>query len=486
MNFETIAANIRLPGQYVEISAARAVRGLPGKPHKILLLGQRLATGSVAAGTLTRVTRAADAQAFFGRGSMLANMCAQSLKTNGWTETWALGLADLGAGVAATFTHTVTGPATAAGTLPLYVNGTLVPVGVAAGDSASVIAGKIAAAVTARPDLECTAAAADAVATMTCRHKGLCGNDLDFRYGYYPDEVMPAGVSIVIAAGTAGAGNPDVLDAIAALGDTWWTEIAMPWTDSTNLNALQAETQRRWGGMVKKGVLAYCCRKDTYAGQSTFGSARNNGLETFMPFKRVPTAPWIVAASYAALAAFEYGIDPARPLQNVLLPGVLAPAPADRYTEQEMNLLLYDGMSAWYANDQGQVFIARAITTYQKNSANADDTALMDVDTLQKADYVRYAEVNRIALRFPRHALIDDANELPVGKDVVRPKDIDAELAALGVDLQRAAVIENLDAYNASRVVQRDPDDPDAVNVLHSPDFVNALRIYRSKIQFVL
>jgi phage tail sheath gpL-like len=55
---------------------------------------------------------------------------------NKFTETWIGVFDDNGAGVAATGTITVTGPATAAGTISLYLGGTLISVPVASGDAA--------------------------------------------------------------------------------------------------------------------------------------------------------------------------------------------------------------------------------------------------------------------------------------------------------------------------------------------------------------
>src|SRR5690606_30192396 len=126
------------------------------------------------------------------------------------------------AGVAATGTITVTGTATADGTIPLYCGGVRVPVGVTSGDTAAEVATAIAAAINANADLPVTAAAVDAVVTVTFRHKGEVGNDYDLRDSYRDGEALPAGVSLAIVAMSGGTTNPDLDDLIAAMGDTWF------------------------------------------------------------------------------------------------------------------------------------------------------------------------------------------------------------------------------------------------------------------------
>ena len=57
---------------------------------------------------------------------MLHRMAIAWFASNKSTELWLGVLADNGAGVAATGTIVVTGPATATGTIPLYLGGVLV------------------------------------------------------------------------------------------------------------------------------------------------------------------------------------------------------------------------------------------------------------------------------------------------------------------------------------------------------------------------
>src|SRR5579864_1833189 len=104
VSFASIPVDIRTPGQYIEFDNSKAVGGLPSQPRRILVMGQMLNTGTATASTPYRVFNANQAVGLFGRGSQLADAVFWAKKGNPYTEMWAVGIADNGAGVAATGT----------------------------------------------------------------------------------------------------------------------------------------------------------------------------------------------------------------------------------------------------------------------------------------------------------------------------------------------------------------------------------------------
>ena len=82
ITFNQIPSNIRVPLAYIEVDNTRAVSGTPQIMQKILVIGQRLAAGTVAQGVLKRITNDAQPEDFFGRGSMLAEMLIALRKAN--------------------------------------------------------------------------------------------------------------------------------------------------------------------------------------------------------------------------------------------------------------------------------------------------------------------------------------------------------------------------------------------------------------------
>lgn len=486
--FMTIPLDWRVPGQYIEIDHTKAVRGLPGQPRRILILGQRLTTGTVAQAVLTRVSRKEDGISYFGRGSMLAQMIAASIKVNPTTETWALALDDLVAGVKAAGTITVTGTATAAGTLYVYVGGLRVAVGIAGADVQNTVATNIAAALNANLDLAVTAAAVLNVVTLTARHKGTEGNDINIRTSYYDGETIPAGVLLAIAAMSGGSGNPDVLTAIAAMSTGAYYTIVMPWTDAANMVAMENELNSRWGGLDMRTGHVFGCRNGTYSGLATYGSARNSAHSSVFGLNKSPTLTWVIAAQAAAMADFSGGIDPAVPFRNLDLPDVMAPAEADRLNAFERNLLMRDGISQIIFDASGKAIIEQIITTYQTNSFGLEDISLLKLNTKWTVDYIRYAIRFAIARDYPRHKLAGD-DVLPfisAGQPIATPKLIRNTIIAEALKLARAGLIEDIEQFKRDLIVVRSDSDPNRVNAIIPPNIVNQFDVFAAAVQFIL
>lgn len=87
VSFNTIPSNIRVPGVYVEIDNTKANKGLIRFATRLMVFGQRLSAGTVAAGVPTLVTSYEQAVTYFGRGSQLANMFKALKLNNNYTES---------------------------------------------------------------------------------------------------------------------------------------------------------------------------------------------------------------------------------------------------------------------------------------------------------------------------------------------------------------------------------------------------------------
>jgi phage tail sheath gpL-like len=484
ISFAQIPVTIRTPGQYVEFDNSLANKGLVRDMTRVLLLGQLLPGGTATPLDPVRVLSADHAVALFGRGSMLAAMAAAFKKANEDSDLWVVPVADNAAGQAATGTVTIAGSAVAAGTLLLYVGGTKVQAAVAVGASAATVAADLADAVNALPDLPVTAAAEAAVVTLTSRHKGECMNSLDLRTTYWQGDTVPAGLTVTLAAMSGGSGNPDVNSAIAVLGDVQYHHVIMPWTDAANLAALEAEVEDRWSATRQIEGQIWAALAGSHSALSTVGSARNSEVISLMGAQGSPTPPWVWAAAYGAVAAYQLGIDPARPLQTLVLPGVLAPKEKDRFTRAERNLLLYDGISTFLVAVDGTVSIERAITTYQVNAYGLPDPSYLDVETLATLSVLRSTLRARISQKFPRHKLADDGTRFGIGQAIVTPGIIRAELIALARAWEERGWVEQVDAFKDQLIVERNADDPTRVDVVLPPDLVNQLRVFAALVQF--
>ncbi len=486
VSFNAIPVDIRTPGQYLEIDNTRAVQGLPTQERKILVMGQRLGTGTVAQQIPTRILSVGQAEEFFGRGSQLHLMLRALKAANAYTDVWAVALDDNGAGVAATGTIQFSGTVTAAGTLNLYLAGQQVQVAVAAAEAAATTATNVAAAVNAQTDLPVTASAATDTVTLTARNKGECGNAIDIRINYYQGETLPKGLAVTITAMSGGSANPDVADAISAIGDEQYYSIINPWTDAANMAAMETELDTRWGPMSQTTGHAFCGLSGTHGALTTWGDARNSVHTSAIGVYDSPTPPWIWAAVWGAVVECRGAIDPARPFQTLDLPGLLAPPEESRFTRDERNLLLKDGIATFLTGPDGTVRIERVITTYQENAFGVADISYLDLNTKWTVDYIRYAIRARIALRFPRYKLANDGARFAPGQAVVTPRIIRAELLGLFRELEEAGLVENFEQFKNDLLVVRSDQDPNRINAVIPPDIINQFRVFAAAVQFRL
>ena len=489
ISFDTIPANVRVPLAYIEFNNTRAVVGTPTLPFTLLVLGQMLASGSAVEGVPVLVTSADQAEGLFGRGSMLASMFNVLKANDRYIPTWAVPLADDDAGVAAGGTITLGGAPVSAGTLNLYIAGKSVRIAVASGATPATLATSLAAAINADTGLPVTAAVNGGIPEqidITARHKGECGNDLDLRVNYYQGEVTPKGLTVTIVAMSGGSGNPDLADAIAAMGDEWYQAIVCPYTDGANLAALEAELASRFDGTRMIDGVAYGAYRGTVGATQTFGDGRNSPHVSCMGTGNAPHPPYLWAAAYAAVVAASLSRDPAQPLQTLVLAGIKPPAVDARWTQDERNVLLYDGIATHYVDSGGLVRIERAITMYQENAFGVDDPSFLDITTPATLSYLRYSLRARITQKFPRYKLADDGTDYGPGQAIVTPATLRDEIIALAKEWVRDGLIENIDQFKTDLVVERDANDRNRINVLVPPDLVNQLRIFAAQVQFIL
>lgn len=485
VSFNEIPDNIRVPGIYIEIDPSKAAGGGAVMERRLLLVGQRLAGGTVAALTATRLGSQAGDQAAqaFGQGSMLHGMAAAARAANDYVDIWAIALDDDVAGVAATGTVTLSGVPTATGTLALYIGGNQVRIAVVAAEAVATLATRLADAINADASLPVTASAALGVVTLTSRWKGETGNDLDVRLNYYGEQT-PAGLTVVIAALAGGTANPDVQPVLDAIAGQQYYSIVCPYLDGANLTALETEMASRFGPMDVLTGHVFNAKVGNHAALTTWGDGRNSPHVSTLGLYDVPTAPWVVASVWATVAEFSGANDPARPFRSLALPGVLPPPEASRFTRAERNLALYDGISTFTVDQGGQVLIETIITNYQVNSFGLPDIALLRLETKWTADLIRFRFNAAVARDYPRHKLGDVA--VP-GQAYATPTTVRATLIAEAIKLATEdGLIEDIEGFKRDLLVKRSTQNPNRLNAVLTPNLVNQFDIFAAAVQYRL
>lgn len=492
MQFQHIPDNLRVPLFYAEVDNSRANSATPNL--RALLIGGKIAAGVAPADVPVIVSGADDARTKFGVGSILALMAAAYRRNDAFGELWALPVSDAGGGAAAAGVLSFTGPATAAGVLSLYIGRQRIAVNIASGMTAAQAATATVAAIAATPDLPVTAAVDGVDAfkvNITARNKGATGNDIVLQLNYRGlagGEATPAGLACAITAMAGGATNPTLTTALSNLGELDFEFIAMPYADATSLAALKAflgDAAGRWSWSTQMyGHLLIAYRQD-FAGLTTWGLTQNDPHASALGVYGVPDTTWEVAAALAAQTAVSVRADPAQPIREVVLQGVLAPKVEDRFSLGERNTLLFDGVSTFKVSAAGEVVLEKLITTYQKNSFNAPDDSFLDAETMFTLAAVLRRLKGVVTSKYGRAKLVENGTYIPAGSTAVSPNMVRADIVA-EYRAMEGALVQDADAFADALVVEKDPANPRRLNVLWPGVLIGRLDIFAVLAQFRL
>lgn len=374
----------------------------------------------------------------------------------------------------------------------MYVGRTRVQAVVVNGDDVAAVAASIKDAITADVSLPFTASSAAGVVTLTARHKGLSGNEIPVTLNYYGfggGEVLPAGIQIAVAVGAAGTGAPVLTGAMAAMADEPFDYIGHPFNDTASVNTFATEmndTSGRWSYARQLYGHVYTAKSGTLSELVAAGDQFNHQHITLAGYEPTTQTPVDeLAASRLARVAVFIRNDPARPTQTGELVGMLPAAKGQRFTMMEQQSLLAHGVATAYV-ESGTLRIQRDVTTYKKNAYGAADNSYLDSETLHTSAYVLRRLKSVITSKYGRHKLANDGTRFGPGQAVVTPAVIKGELLATYRQLERAGIVENYDLFKQYLIVERDANDPNRLNTLFPPDYINQLRVFAVVNQFRL
>jgi phage tail sheath gpL-like len=511
ISFANIPGNIRVPLAYFEFSPELA--GSFVNIQNTLLLGTVAAGSGLAINSPTPVFSPDEVRMLAGPGSAFARQADAYFRNNAQNPLYLLAAAETGF----TFSWGAIewdGPATASGTVSLYIAGRLVRFTIGTGDTPQDMALACMDAINTNPQLGVTAyidaAAPDPVPPVTlpkgddvvqirAMQGGILGGvDIGFSLaGAAGGEMLPAGVTATITPMLGGAGRPDIAALLSAAGDAPFDFVISPFplqhlpppAVDNDLNALDEffnDTTGRWSWQSMLYGHGFTCTEQRIGGLINLGRQRNGQHVTIMGFfgSATPHDEWL--AAYAGQAAGSLSIDPARPCQALPLIGVRAPSRDNRFTRLERQTLYFSGVSATYTDDANTVYIDRLITTYQRNRWGAPDNSYLDIETMYSAAYYSRSCYARITTKFPRHKLASDGQRFGAGQAIVTPRIMRAELIAHYGELIETGIVEDLEGFEQALIVERDSTDPNRLNAFLSPSFVNQLRIFAALVAFRL
>lgn len=484
VQFNNIPGNLIVPFWFAEINSG-------GSPYqgqsRLLLLGQKLSTGSAVADTpIGPIQSEREVIAFAGNGSMLVDMYRIARRNAPFQPIWLLPVADP-AGAAAAGSITITAPGTT-GVGVLSVCGTRLAIQINAADTATVIATAIKDAIN-NAGIPVSATNTAGVVTVTSRHVGTLGNNLELRVKTDEPNLLTTTNAVIVAigTGTAGTGTPTLTTALANLGDDEFDWIAGPYSDTTSLNAIRdflADTSTgRWSPIKQLYGHYITAAFGTLSTLVTLGNGRNDRHVSIIGSQVSPSPVWSWAAAVAGQAAAHLTDAPevSRPLQTLVLEGIAPPISRSVWwTITDRQALYVDGIGAYKVTVDGLVQIDRIVTTEQVNAAGVPDTTFRDIETIGQLMFVARYFRTEVSNRHSRQALAD---ENPAGvAEITTPRDIRNTLIHIYRELVALGVLEKADVFAQFVNVERDGNDANRINAYLPVDVVNQLRVFAANI----
>ncbi len=386
----SIPDNTLVPGAYTSFDTTSQVSTLPGNNQSIAIIAQKLSAGSADQNTPVQVFSEGDVIEQAGAGSIAHVMAKSALSSNRNIDLFMVYQDDV-AGTKATGSFTVTGTATASGTLVIWIANERVEVSVANTDVANDVAALINTAVgDAQDRLMVSSTVALGVVTPEARNSGTIGNSIPMAI----DDSAVSGITVAVVQMASGATDPVYQDALDSLTGTDVRNIVSQWSDSTNLATLEQflrdesepiEGRRRlgWAGSSFSTVATVnSLANNVDYERISIGYSRNTATEL-----RGKYTDFEVGAAY--VAAYTRINDPAQPRNGEILGGMPTTNFNDVLSPAEQQSLLENGVTP-LVTIGNQVEILRSVST-KTTQDSVKFFALLDIQKTDSLDFVASA-----------------------------------------------------------------------------------------------
>ena len=413
--------------------------------------------------TPVRVLSAADAGNRFGFGFMLHRLVKKVFEGSGGVECWCVPQSEPGGGAQSAGTITVTGTASAAGTIHLYIAGDYVPVDVAKDDDNEAIAAKIITAINADDDLPVTALVDGETASeidVTAKTSGTYGDEIKMRLNIFDGQELPDGVTdVAIVDLASGAGTPTISDALNGLG-TGDLANAQHFTDGVHgylqdTTTLDAISTYNGVGNLKTGLYDKLVARplrfltgDIDAGSDALSSLtvvggnrkatdRTSGI---IAVPDSPSHPSEIAAVAIGVMAKTNNDRAEESYVNKLLPGVIAgrqvavTASAGRWTDSYDNrdTAVKAGISPTIADSGFTVRLQNVLTFYHPDSVPTSSNgyrSMRNISIIQ--NILAGTKVNFAQEKWQGISIVSDVNKVTNALSRDKARSVDSVITDL-------------------------------------------------------
>ena len=482
--FNTIPGNIVAPIFTFEVNSG----GQFENSARLLLIGHKTAAGNAALDAPVVCSSTLEARQLFGPGSMLDDMVRLARKNAPAQEIWCLPATE--SGTAEVRTVTVDTVPAGGGQGVIEIAGEPINITIAAGDTKNAVAAALGAAISGyynplnEASLPFTCSVANAVLTLTARHKGTVLSDIDIHIPVLTGANAFSG-NLTIATTTPGAGSPDLSAGLAALGDDAFDWMVSPFGDATNVGrykSLLSDVAGRWAWNRQIYGHVFFPVTDSVANITTAGLAQDDRHISMIPRPATGSTPqpaWQWAAAIVArivpwLADGANG-NVSRNQTGLSVEGIAPPRDrAKWYGYATRDSLLRSGVSTWSVDQAGRVLVDKLITM-QRTTLGVPDSTFRDIQKIGQLVYALRKFRTDLTLEHGQKAIADD-NPGNV-QAVTTPRDIAATFMHAYQSMVLSGVLENADEAAQRLRVERNKDNPNRVDIYAPIDTVNPLDI---------
>ena len=449
-----IVTSDKTPRTAMGFDTTSGVKQVSDTARRVLLIGQRAATGTQPVNTPVDIFRETGGEDLFVAGSALDVAIKAAFKAHPGVKLTAVAVDDAVGSVAASATLTLVGNAAVDGAYHLRIAGKEVIAAIVKGDTPTVQATAIAAAINADKSLPVTAANVAGVVTITAKSKGTLGNGIQLRGEFSRTDIVTTGT----LSGTAlsgGTGVASIANALAAVGGERY-HIVVPLlddsasgTDARDHVELQGDAEHGKGEIVVQAVTG------TLSSATTL-SAALNGMRS-MIYALNGTESWFVQLAAAVAATMSSEEVATRPYNTMVVKGIKAPPVEKRWLYgTETRALIDNGVSPLVVQPGERVGILRAVSTHVRNAAGDPDFATLDITTILGFDDLRDNVTLMFNTNYGRSRWVedgDDDGDMPA--DVATPSAVRMDLIGVARAAQSRGIVSHVENYLDEFVVQK-------------------------------
>jgi phage tail sheath gpL-like len=278
--------------------------------------------------------------------------------------------------------------------------------------------------------------------------------------------------------------KPDIAQAFVDIDGTQFNVMACAYSEVEPLRQLGNELQSRASAKRQiEGFAVAALNKGVIDGAAV-SKQLNSPYLSVLPTCKSESKPWELAASLAGVLASQANIDPARPIQTLVLPDIKAPDNKEIESRATREAALRDGLSTFYVDAGGNVRIERLITAYRTNALGAEDLSYLNPSVPLTLSFIRWDFRRYFMTKYPRHKLASDNFK---GKGaVMTPKLAKAEAICLAREWEEQGLIQDLNLFQEGLITEIAKDDPTRLNLSMSPKLVSQFCVLGAKVSFLL